>query len=105
VAPTYGLNERGIEKREDVLDARCTSGNVFDAPEPVLLGIGEATSRDPTGLRDIKEGTVEHGVVESGLIGRRKSVVLCSEGCAEVGVGSSSASNGEVTRVSRGSRA
>lgn len=75
------------------------SEKVFDAVEAVRLRTGEATSRRPGGLYDIEGRCAEAEVAESGLSGRLMLAAVCKEGVAEVevGVGSSSASNGDTS--------
>jgi hypothetical protein len=97
VAPTYGLCDRGIEKREDVLDALCMSENVFDAREAARFGVDEVTSRSPKGWYEIEGGSVEAAGAGSGLIGRLMLGAVCTEELAVEGDWSFSVSIGEMS--------
>ena len=77
----------------------------MDAWEAERVGVGETTSRLPTELCDTGGDRTEVEVVGSGLIGPLILAALWADGWVEVGVGSSSASNGEVSGMSFGSRA
>lgn len=62
-------------------------------------------SRSPICLCDIEGGSVGFEMIRSGLTCWLISVAVCNEDLVEVGVGSSSASNGEFSGISSDSRA
>jgi hypothetical protein len=81
------------------------SERAFEAREAERFGVGETTSRSPIGLYDFEGGCSEVEAKRCGLICRLVLGAVCVGGLAEVGVGSSSLSKGEVSGISSGSRA
>jgi len=86
-----------MEKRDDVLDALCTSEKVFDADEADRLRSRQATSRCPSGLYAADGGRIEAVVIDSGRTARLMltAAAVCTKDMGETGLWSSSASNGE----------
>lgn len=94
-----------MEKCEDVLEPRCMSDKVADARETERFGVEETTSRGPSGLYVFEGDCTGREVARSGLIELQIEGGFCDDGSEEVGVRSSSTSNGEVSGMSRDSRA